>query len=133
MLDRIYIPNPFGWGGPSTFSILMMIAFLVGTYLLPREFKRRGLVPEAADWVVFLGVMGTLVGSKIFFIFEIWDQIFVEVPGFEGKYIYPITHWNGFPGQPGLWNSLFSGGGLVFYGGYLTSMIFILIYMRKNK
>lgn len=140
MLDRIPIPNPFGWGGPSTFSILMLIAFLTGSYLLPREYKRRGLIPEVSDTIVFLGVLGTLVGAKIFFIFEIWDQIFV----LPGDYWFPISHWYGFREHPdptckicqesmGLWSSLFSGGGLVFYGGFLFGTLFIYIYMKMNK
>jgi phosphatidylglycerol:prolipoprotein diacylglycerol transferase len=133
MLERIPIPNPFGWGGPSTFSLLMMTAFLVGSYLLPREFKRRNLDPEHADWIVFLGILGTLIGAKIFFIFEIWDQIFVDMPYVGGKYSYPLTHWYGFPGQMGLWSSLFSGGGLVFYGGFLFGILFVTLYFQKNK
>ncbi len=113
MIDRIPIPNPFGWEGLSTFSLLMMLAFLVGSYTLPKELARKKLDPSHSDWLIFLGILGTLIGAKVFFIFEIWDQIFVNVPGYEGRFIYPITHWNGFPGQPGLWSSLFSGGGLV--------------------
>ena len=41
MLERIPIPNPFGWEGISTYSIMVMIAFLVGSYLLPQELKRK--------------------------------------------------------------------------------------------
>ncbi len=133
MIDRIPIPNPFGWEGFSTFSLLMMIAFLVGSYLMPKEFLRRKLEPEHSDWLIFLGILGTLVGAKVFFIFEIWDQIFVDVPGYEGKYLYPITHFRGFPGHPGLWSSLFSGGGLVFYGGLLCGWLFISLYFRKHN
>lgn len=149
MIDRIYIPNPFGWGGPSTFAILMLISFLVASYILPREYRRKGLVPEHADTFIFLGVLGTLVGSKLFYIFEIWDQIFV-LPGI---YWEPLTHWDGFQffnnvackdsfteeqckiiaNSYGLWSSLFSGGGLVFYGGFLTGTLFIYIFMRVNK
>lgn len=133
MIERLPIPNPFGWDGPSTFSILMMIAFLAGSYLLPKEYQRRGLKPEVADMIVFLGVIGTLIGAKVFFIFEIWDQIFVANPAYPGKYLYPITHWEGIPGQPGLWSSLFSGGGLVFYGGLIVGAIFVLTYLKKNN
>jgi phosphatidylglycerol:prolipoprotein diacylglycerol transferase len=140
MIDRIPIPNPFGWGGPSTFAIMMLLGFLAGSKLLPMEFKRRGLIPEAAETIVFLGVLGTLVGAKIFYIFEIWDQIFV-IPG---VYMFPLTHWEGFRefNDPtcrvcmesyGLWSSLFSGGGLVFYGGFLFGIFFITLYMSIYK
>jgi len=133
MIDRIPIPNPFGWEGLSTFSLLMMLAFLAASYLLPREFQRKGLNPEHSDTLIFLGILGTLVGAKIFFIFEIWDQIFVDLPGYDGKYLYPLTHFRGFPGRPGLWSSLFSGGGLVFYGGLLFGWLFVTIYFVKHK
>jgi phosphatidylglycerol:prolipoprotein diacylglycerol transferase len=133
MLDRIPIPNPFGWEGLSTFSLLMMLAFLLGSYLLPLELKRKKLEPAHSDWLIFLGILGTLIGAKIFFIFEIWDQIFISVPGYEGKYSYPITHFEGFPGHPGLWSSLFSGGGLVFFGGLLFGLLFIILYFNYFK
>jgi len=140
MIDRIPIPNPFGWGGPSTFAIMMLLGFLSGSKLLPLELKRRGLDPEVSDNLIFLGVLGTLVGAKIFYIFEIWDQIFV-IPG---MYLFPLTHWEGFRqfNDPtcrvcmesyGLWSSLFSGGGLVFYGGFLFGFLFITIFMKWNR
>jgi phosphatidylglycerol:prolipoprotein diacylglycerol transferase len=98
------------------------------------------LNPEVADTVVFLGVIGTLVGAKIFYIFEIWDQIFV----LPGVYWFPLTHWYGFRefNDPtcrvcqeayGFWSSLFSGGGLVFYGGFLVGALFIFLYMKRYK
>ncbi|GBF49538.1 prolipoprotein diacylglyceryl transferase [Leptospira ryugenii] len=133
MLDRIPIPNPFGWGGLSTFSLLMMLAFLVGSYILPKELERRKLEPSHSDWLIFLGILGTLIGAKVFFIFEIWDQIFIQVPGYDGRYSYPLLHWEGFPGQPGLWSSLFSGGGLVFYGGLLCGWLFVTLYFKYYK
>jgi phosphatidylglycerol:prolipoprotein diacylglycerol transferase len=132
MIDRIPVPNFFGWDGPSTFSILMMLAFLTASYMLPKEFKRKGLEPSHSDTMILLGIIGTLIGAKVFFIFEIWDQVFVNSPGFEGRFLYPITHWYGFPGQPGLWSSLFSGGGLVFYGGFLTGFLFVYLFMKSK-
>ncbi|TGK05314.1 prolipoprotein diacylglyceryl transferase [Leptospira langatensis] len=128
---RAYISRD--WGGISTFSLMVVLAFLSASYLLPKELERRKLDPTHADWLLILGVFGTLVGAKIFFVFEIWDQVFVETPGFDGKYLYPLTHFNGFPGRPGLWSSLFSGSGLVFYGGFLFGILFISLYMINHK
>lgn len=64
-----------GWEGISTFSILVVIAFLAASYFLPKELERKHLDPSHADWLLILGVFGTFVGAKVFFIFEIWDQI----------------------------------------------------------
>ncbi|AXR60995.1 prolipoprotein diacylglyceryl transferase [Leptospira mayottensis] len=136
MIDRIPVPflkQFLNWDGPSTFSILMMLGFLAASYLLPKELKRRNLEPEHSDWLLLLGILGTLVGAKIFFVFEIWDQIFVETPGFDGKYLYPLTHWYGFPGRMALWDNLFSGSGLVFYGGFLFGILFVTLYMKYFK
>ena len=57
---------------------------------------------------------------------------------------YPWTHWNGFQelADPaceacktsmGLWSSLFNGGGLVFYGGFLFGTLFIYFYLKWNE
>ncbi|PJZ70337.1 prolipoprotein diacylglyceryl transferase [Leptospira perolatii] len=127
------LPYVENWKGFSTFSLLVVAAFLAASYFLPKELERRKLNPEHSDWLLILGVLGTLIGAKVFFIFEIWDQIFAETPGFNGKYAYPLTHWNGFPGRPGLWSSFFSGSGLVFYGGFLFGLLFVILYIQRHK
>jgi phosphatidylglycerol:prolipoprotein diacylglycerol transferase len=143
MISEIPFPAGFtllGKTGISTYSILLMIAFLVASYLAPRELRRRGLDPEAADWSLLLAVVGAIVGSKVFFIFEIWHKIWIVHDGFWETFYYVFFHYSGmkerFPGTPGiegLWENLLQGGGLVFYGGFLVSFASIYLYLRWRR
>lgn len=121
----------------STFSILLMIAFLTASYLAPRELKRRGLREEAADWSILLAVFGAIVGSKIGFVFEVWSRIWIVDESWSNTLYYILFFKNGmgekYPGQAmGLWEALFSRGGLVFYGGLALTFLLIYIYLRRS-
>lgn len=125
--------------GISTYSIMLMIAFLVASYLSPRELRRRGLNPEAADWSLLLAVIGAIVGSKIFFVFEIWHKIWVVNDGFWDTFYHVFLTWDGMRGRLGassgaesLWKNVFGGGGLVFYGGFIMSFTSIYLYLRSQ-
>lgn len=140
MIKEIPYPFPiFGMTGLSTFSIFLVLAFLTASYLVPRELKRRGLDPEVADWTILLCVIGAIVGAKIGFVFEVWGEIWVVDKGF-GETLYNVLfNWNGMADKlgparaVGLWASLFSRGGLVFYGGFILSFILITTYLRRKK
>ena len=135
--------DTLGLTGISTFSILLMIAFLTGSFLLPRELERRGLRPEVADCLFLLRVVGAIVGSKVFYVFDVWGRIWVDHEGFGENLKYIFLNWKGmgvkYPTQAatheiiGMWESLFSPGGLVFYGGFACVFTFIYIYLRREK
>lgn len=139
------IPFPFsftlfGRTGVSTYSIMLMLAFLTASYLIPRELKRRGLKPEVSDWIILLAVAGAIVGSKIGFVFEIWNEIWLpgRPEGFFDKLSQILFHYRGmadrYPGEStGLWEALFSGGGLVFYGGLAVTFAVLYAYLRYNR
>ncbi|MCB1326465.1 MAG: prolipoprotein diacylglyceryl transferase [Spirochaetales bacterium] len=134
------IPLPFSNSSLpiSTYSIMLMIAFLVASFVAPRELQRRGLDPEVADWSLLLAVVGAIVGSKVFFVFEIWDQIWkpAESMGFWQTFKTVFFSVQGLEGQvPGarsLYNNLFTGSGLVFYGGFVFAFSMIYIYLRRR-
>lgn len=133
----------FGLTGISTFSILLMIAFLTASFLLPRELSRRGLRPEIADWTILLGVIGAIIGSKVFYVFEVWGRIWVDHESFGENLKYIFLYWKGmgvkYPTQAaaheivGMYESLFSPGGLVFYGGFVFTFTFIYVYLRREN
>lgn len=123
----------------STFSLLMMTAFLVGSYLASKEAKRAGLDPQAVETHVFLSVIGTIIGAKIGFVLEVWERIWVPDPdGFWTTLKYVLFYYHGmgekYPGEAvGLWESFFSRGGLVFYGGLLGAALLIYAHIRWKK
>lgn len=148
MFQEIPLPFtiPFGCAGRSavsgisTFSIMLVVAFLMASYLCPRELHRKGLNPEHADWSLLLAVFGAIVGSKVGFVFEVWSQIWVVDKSFGDTLVHVLSYWRGmgvkYPADPnihGLWETLFSGSGLVFYGGFVASFSSIYIYLRYSK
>ena len=148
MFQEIPLPFtiPFGCAGRSsvsgisTFSIMLVIAFLMGSYLCPRELSRKRLNPEHADWSLLLAVFGAIVGSKIGFVFEVWSQIWVTDKSFGDTLYHVLGYWRGmgvkYPNDPnihGMWETLFSGSGLVFYGGFVVSFSSIYVYLRYHK
>ena len=142
------IPLPFSCNIPgidrditgiSTFSILLVIAFLTASYLIPRELKRRKLNPEVTDWVILLAVIGTVVGAKIGFVFEVWTDIWIVDESWKDTLYHVLAFRKGMgeklPGTNaiGLWEALFSGGGLVFYGGFIAGFGAVWTYLKYNK
>ncbi len=124
----------------STYSIMLMLAFLTASYLIPRELRRRNLLPEISDWIILIGVAGAIIGAKLGFIFEIWHEIWLPnvTESFGEKMNMVFLSWRGmaqkYPGQAtGLWESIFSGGGLVFYGGFIFTFTSIYLFLRLKK
>lgn len=138
------IPLPFSVPGPfgpvhsiSSFALLLFLSFVAGAILAPRELQRRGLDPAVSEWVIVLGVFGTFIGAKIGYVFEIWDDIWVVTDSVSDTIMHLWLYREGMgvkvPGAVGLWETLFSRGGLVFYGGLLASVIFIYVYLRMRR
>ena len=125
--------------GISTFSILLVIAFLTASYLIPRELKRRKLNPEVTDWIILLAVIGTVIGAKIGFVFEVWNEIWIVDESWKDTLYHILAFRRGMaeklPGTNamGLWEALFSGGGLVFYGGFIAGFAAVYAYLKHNK
>ncbi|MCB1322424.1 MAG: prolipoprotein diacylglyceryl transferase, partial [Leptospiraceae bacterium] len=123
-----------GQPGLSTYSIMLMIAFLTASFLAPRELRRRGLRPEVADWGLLIAVIGAIVGSKVFYILEIWGRIWIIDLSWWDTFKEVFFSWDGMadriPGAMGMWSSLFDPGGLVFYGGFIFAFGGIYFYLR---
>ena len=93
-----------------TFGLCMVAGFVVSWILLKTEIKRRGL-KKGIDVDMLLGAMiGGIVGAKGWYIFE---------------------HWGDFIGDPGSY--LFSGGGLVWYGGLIFGFVGAVIALAIHK
>jgi len=94
--------------GPITlqsFGLMMGLGFVVAGWLASKYLKELG---RPADWayeMVFAALVGGLVGARLWSVIENWDEAKDDIFG-----------------------SLFSGSGLVFYGGLFGGAIAVLIW-----
>lgn len=99
--------------GPFTiysYGLMLATGFLVASYLLTLEFKRKRLDPALASNITLIALVGGVAGSKL---------------------LYLIEHWDAFVADPV--GMAFSPGGLTFYGGFLLATFLIFLYVRKKK
>ena len=80
------------------YGLMMMVAFLMAGWAMQLDLRRRGLDEEYAADIVIAGVVGGLVGAKIWYVLLTSD-----------------------------WNALLRRGGFVWYGGFLGATAAILI------
>jgi phosphatidylglycerol:prolipoprotein diacylglycerol transferase len=80
------------------YGIMMMVGFLVGGWLIGLELKRRALRDEYAADIVVAAVIGGILGAKIWYVILTQDI-----------------------------STLFSRGGLVWYGGFLGGALAVVI------
>jgi phosphatidylglycerol---prolipoprotein diacylglyceryl transferase len=76
----------------------MMVAFLMGGWLIALELRRRGLVEDYAADVVTAAVIGGIIGAKL------WYVALTRDPG-----------------------ALLSRGGLVWYGGFIGGALAVIL------
>ena len=80
------------------YGLLMMVAFLMAGWAIQLELRRRTLDEEFAADIVIAGVIGGLVGAKIWYVV--------------------LT---------GEWDALFRRGGFVWYGGFLGATGWLIV------
>ena len=80
------------------YGIMMMVGFLVGGWLIGLELKRRALRDEYAADIVVAAVIGGILGAKIWYVVVTQDI-----------------------------STLFSRGGLVWYGGFLGGALAVVL------
>jgi phosphatidylglycerol:prolipoprotein diacylglycerol transferase len=79
------------------YGIMLMVAFLIGGWLIARELERRGLNRDYASDIIIAALIGGVLGAKL------WYVVLTRDPG-----------------------ALFSRGGLVWYGGFLGGVVAVL-------
>jgi phosphatidylglycerol:prolipoprotein diacylglycerol transferase len=93
-----------------SFGLMLMIAFLLGGHLYSRELGRRGLDPELSGAVVTWGVIGGVVGARLYYILENWQEFRRDMAG-----------------------ALFSGSGLVAWGGLAGGAVACWLALRRRR
>ena len=90
-----------------TFGICLALAFIACGALLARRFVELG---RPADWAyeaLFAAVAGGLIGARVDYLVQNWDRVFDDLLG-----------------------ALFSGSGLVFFGGLAGGALGVALWAR---
>ncbi len=93
-----------------SYGLMLGIGFLLGSYILSREFKRKGIDPNLASNITIIALVFGIAGAKLLYLLENWSS-FVKAP-------IDMT---------------FSAGGLTWYGGFILGMTAIYVYVRSKK
>jgi phosphatidylglycerol---prolipoprotein diacylglyceryl transferase len=90
-----------------TFGIFFALAFLASGALFARRLNELG---KPADWTyegIFAAIVGGVVGSRVDYIIQNWDEVSGDVVG-----------------------NIFSGSGLVFFGGLIGGALGVGLWAR---
>ena len=99
--------------GPITiasFGAMVALGFISALYVLNLDLKRKGLGDELGSTIITTSMVGGLVGAKLYF-------VLFETP--------PNQDW------ATLFDQLFSGYGLTWYGGFVVASAGVLWQIRR--
>jgi phosphatidylglycerol:prolipoprotein diacylglycerol transferase len=94
----------FGSFEITTFGLMMFLAFIVGGWVLSRQFRKYGLSEDVASTIVVAAALGGIIGAKIYYAILFRD-----------------------------WHLLFDRAGLVWYGGLIGGFIACSWVVWRNK
>jgi phosphatidylglycerol---prolipoprotein diacylglyceryl transferase len=98
--------------GPLTlqsFGLMLGLSFVVAGIFAQRYLKELGRPPDWAYEMVFAALVGGIVGARLWAVIENWDEAKDDILG-----------------------SLFSGSGLVFYGGLLGGALAVVAWAWRR-
>jgi phosphatidylglycerol---prolipoprotein diacylglyceryl transferase len=93
-----------------SYGLMLGISFLLGSYILSKELKRKGLDPRLGSTITTIAIIFGIAGAKILFLIENLGD-FVRDP----------------------LGMTFSAGGLTWYGGFILAMTVVYFYLRSKK
>ena len=115
----------------SSFGVMMVIAFLLGNYLLRRDVTAQGYDPIIAEDITFRAAIGGILGAKVYYLIETipTGQAADNVNGLI-EIIAGIFTLSGGRIAAGIQNF---GAGLVFLGGLIGGVAAISWYVYRKK
>jgi phosphatidylglycerol:prolipoprotein diacylglycerol transferase len=93
-----------------SFGLMAALAFLAGRWILLKGLERRGIPPQQGDAYSWATLVGGIVGAHLYYIVEHWEEVRADPLG-----------------------SLFSGSGLVWYGGLIGGVVAGLLVVAWKK
>ena len=94
----------------TSFGQFMLLAFLTGGWIIRSELERMGEDPERAWDLVFMGVVGGILGAKGYYVLLNYERLASDPAGL-----------------------IFSRGGLVWYGGFLLATALVIWEIRRRR
>jgi phosphatidylglycerol:prolipoprotein diacylglycerol transferase len=94
----------------TTFGLMMFLSFVVGGLFLRAEMERKGQDPDKAWDLVFMAVVGGILGAKIYYVLLNYPRLVQDPLGL-----------------------IFSRGGMVWYGGFLGATALVVWEIRRSK
>ena len=115
----------------SSFGVMMVIAFLLGNYLLRRDVVALGYDPLIAEDITFRAAIGGILGAKVYYLIETipTGQAADNINGLI-EIIAGIFTLSGGRIASGIQNF---GAGLVFLGGLIGGVAAISWYVYRKK
>ena len=115
----------------SSFGVMMVIAFLLGNYLLRRDVVALGYDPIIAEDITFRAAIGGILGAKVYYLIETipTGQAADNINGLI-EIIAGIFTLSGGRIASGIQNF---GAGLVFLGGLIGGVAAISWYVYRKK
>ena len=107
--DRLYPYVIPGWPYLTTFGVMMVAGVFVGATMTGRSLEPRGFTRDDGFSLAMWGLVGGILGAKLWFVAENVAR--------DGD----------------LMSSLFSRGGLTWFGGFVGGLLFGVIGARKLK
>ena len=92
-----------------TFGICFAAGFIVAAAVLARHFKEIGRPPDWSYELIFAGLVGGIVGSRVDYLLQNWDDVSDDLLG-----------------------NLFSGTGLVWFGGLVGGTIGVVLWAWRR-
>ena len=93
-----------------TFGIMFALGFIAAGALVAKRLRELGKPVDWAYELIFAGLIGGIVGSRLDFIIENWSDVHDDLLG-----------------------NIFSGSGLVWYGGAIGGTIGVLLWARWRR
>jgi phosphatidylglycerol---prolipoprotein diacylglyceryl transferase len=93
-----------------TFGICFALAFLASGLIMSRRLRELRKPPDWAYEMVFAALIGGLVGARLDYLIQNWDEVSDDLLG-----------------------NIFSGTGLVFFGGLLGGALGVILWARWRR
>ena len=93
-----------------TFGIMFALAFIAAGALVARRLRELGKPPDWAYEMIFAALIGGIVGSRLDFVIENYDSVKDDLLG-----------------------NVFSGSGLIWYGGAIGGAIAVVLWARWRR